>query len=310
MDVLTDLIDTLRLRGTAYCRTELTAPWGIELPPSAVAHFHVVQEGSCWIQLADESAGTRLNAGDLVVIPHGRGHRLVDDPRNATVALGDLVREHVSGTRPVIRHGGGGPLTAFVCGAFHFEDRDDHPLLGVLPRLIHVAGRESRTPPWLESTLRFLSDELRRGDPGSETIVARLIDIIFVQTIRAWMEQAPAAQGGWLAALRDPQIGRALGLMHRSPELPWTVSSLGSELAMSRSGFAARFTQLVGESPMLHLFRWRMWLAADLLRRGNLAIADVATRIGYDSEMAFSKAFKRHFGVPPGVYRRQAHTAA
>jgi AraC-like DNA-binding protein len=310
MDVLTDLIDTLRLRGVAYCRTELTAPWGIELPASHIAHFHVVQEGSCWIQLTGEATGLRLSAGDLVVIPHGRGHRLVDDPRNATVPLGDLVREHVGGTRPVIRHGGGGPPTAFVCGAFHVEDGGEHPLLRVLPSLIHVASRESRTPPWLESTLQFLSDELRHGGPGSETIVARLIDVIFVQTIRVWMEQAPAARGGWLAALRDPLIGRALGLMHRSPELPWTVSSLGAELAMSRSAFAARFTRLVGEPPIEHLFRWRMWVAADLLRRGDLAIADVAARAGYESELAFSKAFKRHVGVPPGAYRRQAHTAA
>jgi transcriptional regulator GlxA family with amidase domain len=179
-----------------------------------------------------------------------------------------------------------------------------------LPSLIRVESHDSQTPPWLESTLHFLSDELRQDGPGSETIVARLIDIIFVQTIRAWIAQMPATEGGWLGALRDPQIGQALALMHRSPERAWTVAGLSAEVAMSRSAFSARFTRLTGESPMTHLFRWRMWLAADHLRRGDLPITDVAARTGYESEMAFSKAFKRHVGVSPSVYRRAARQAA
>lgn len=311
MDVLTDLIDALRLRGTAYCRTELTAPWGMVLPASDLAHFHVIQQGTCWVQIDGEPAATRLTAGDLVVIPHGHGHRLLDDPASAAVPLDDLIRGHEGETiRPLIRHGGGGPMTAFICGAFHFERRDDHPLFRILPGLIRVEGHESRTPSWLEGTLRFLADELRQSEPGSETIVARLIDIIFVQTIRAWIAQMPATDGGWLRALRDPQIGPALGLMHRSPERSWSVASLAAEAAMSRSAFSARFTQLVGEAPMTHLFRWRMWLAADHLRRGDLPIVDVAARTGYESEMAFSKAFKRHVGQAPSIYRRAAHQGA
>lgn len=331
MDVLTDLIDTLRLRGTAYCRTELTAPWGLALPASEIAHFHVVQQGSCWIQLDGDAVGTRLLAGDLVVVPHGRGHRLVDDPASAAVALDDLIGprraapagaphrptataatsaagagRHVAAARPVIRHGGGGALTGFICGAFHFERRGDHPLLGVLPGLIHVRGQDGQAPPWLESTLRFLADELRRDEQGSETIIARLIDIIFVQTLRAWIEQLPASDGGWLRALRDPQIGRAIGLMHRAPERPWTVAALAAEVAMSRSAFSLRFAHLAGEAPMAHLYRWRMALAADQLRRGDLSVAAIAARSGYESEAAFSKAFKRHFGVGPRAYRRAA----
>jgi AraC-like DNA-binding protein len=310
MDILTELIDTLRLRGTAYCRTELTAPWGMLLPASDLAHFHVVQHGNCWVQIDGETSATPLTAGDLVVISHGRGHRLLDNPASAAIPLDDLIRGHEGGVRPLIRHGGGGAMTAFICGAFHFERRDDHPLLRILPGLVRVEGHDRQTPPWLESTLRFLADELRQNAPGSETIVARLIDIIFVQTIRAWIAQMPATDGGWLRALSDPQIGQALGLMHRAPERSWTVASLAAEVAMSRSAFSARFTQLTGEAPMTHLFRWRMWLAADQLRRDDLPIADIAARTGYESEMAFSKAFKRHFGVPPSVYRRQARQAA
>jgi AraC-like DNA-binding protein len=304
-DVLTEVLSTLGIQGRLFCRSELSAPWSLGLPPSDFAHFHVVERGEAWIQPEGESAATALGSGDLVIIPHGGGHVLCDSWETPPVPLDRLVHENHAGY-PLIRHGGGGEETHLICGSFQFENAAESPLLSLLPSLIHIRGSGSQAGDWLASTLELLAFEARQARPGAKAVISRLTEIIFVQAVRDWMENQPAGQGGWLGALRDPQIGAALELIHRAPERPWSVSTLAREVAMSRSPFAARFTALVGEPPLAYLTRWRMHRAARLLQSDNLPVGEVAERVGYESAAAFSKAFKRRFDVAPGAYRHAA----
>ncbi len=308
-DVLTDVLKTLRLRGRVFCCSELSAPWALSLPESGYAHFHVIERGGAWLRLAGETQVHPLASGDLVIVPRGRGHVLSDSPNTKPVPLRQLIKGRTAACH-LMQHGGGGAQTLMTCGSFTFENAGQNPLIAVLPPLIHVQGHRGRSAEWLEPTLRMLAEEARHPRPGSETLVARLIDIIFVQAVRAWVESQPGAQGGWLGALRDPQIGVALGLLHREPQRAWSVQALANEVAMSRSPFAAKFTSLVGEPPLAYLTRWRMLLAAESLLRERLNVGEVAVRIGYESEAAFSKAFKRHYGLSPLAFRRQQEQRA
>ena len=303
-DVLTDVLQTLRLRGRVFCCSELRAPWAMSLPRSGFAHFHVIERGGAWLRLAGEAQAMPLASGDLVILPHGRGHALSDAPETRPVALKKLM-QGARGACNLLRYGGDGPTTTMTCGAFEFAAGSGNPLLAVLPPLIHIPSGDARLAQWLEPTLRMLAEEARHPRPGSETLVARLIDIVFVQAVRAWIENEPPQAANWLGALRDAQIGAALGLLHREPHRDWTVAALAAEVAMSRSLFAERFSALVGEPPLSYLIRWRMHLAADLLTRERLNVGEVSRRVGYESDAAFSKAFKRSFGQSPLQYRKQ-----
>lgn len=311
-DVFTDVLSSLRLRGRLFCRTELTGPWALTVPAGDLAHFHVIETGRCQIRFDDEEETLELAAGDLVVLPHGRGYSLADGARVPSIRLTDLLGKDLpdgsqnSGAASLLRHGGGGPEARMICGAFLFEGSEGHPLLSLLPPVVHVPAEAGRQGGWLEMTLRLLSHEAGHPRPGTETLITRLIDILFVQVVRAWLESLPEGRGGWLGALRDRQIGAALGCIHREPQRAWSVASLASAALMSRSAFAARFTALVGEPPLSYLTRWRMHLAADLLRGKGLSLSEVANRIGYESEAAFSRAFKRRLGASPGAFRRPA----
>jgi AraC-like DNA-binding protein len=307
-DVLTEVLSTLGIEGRVFCRSELSAPWSLALSPGGFAHFHVLERGEAWIRPEGESAAIPLASGDLVILSHGGGHVLCDNPQTPPVPLDRLLPENQAG-HPVIRHGGGGAETQLICGSFQFENAVESPLLSLLPSLIHLRGHGSEAEEWLASTLRLLAFEARQARPGAKAVISRLTEIIFVQAVRAWMENQPAGQGGWLGALRDPQIGAALELIHREPERSWSVSTLAREVAMSRSPFAARFTALVGEPPLAYLTRWRMHRAARLLQSDNLPVGEVAERVGYESAAAFSKAFKRRFDMAPSAYRHAAAPA-
>lgn len=309
MDVLTDVLKVLRLTSRLYSRSELRAPWGIEMPPARRMAFHVVDRGGAWLRREGEGDLTALAAGDLVVLPHGGGHQLVDHPSTLTQPLIELSAN--SSGCPRLQLGGSGPATSLVCGYFQLEEEggwEDHPLVPLLPGMIHVKGEDGRKVPWLEATLRFLADEAGSGRPGTDAVVHSLTAILFVQVLRAWLEHDGIAPG-WLGALRDPQMGRALTLLHTNPERGWTTATLAAGVNMSRSAFAARFTALVGEPPLTYLTRWRMRLAAGLLRE-DVPLTEVAERVGYESEAAFSVAFKRERGVPPGQYRRSLPPSA
>ena len=302
MDVLTDVLSTLQLTGSLYFRTELAAPWGMRFAPPMPAMFHVVAEGTGWLTMDDEATSRPLQAGEVVLLPHGDGHALSDDPASPLVAIPiDATPRRAC---QVLRYGEQ-PAALLLCGTFHFGHPRSHPLLALLPPVIHLPGAASAE---LAATLTAIGTESGVPRPGAETILRRLADVLFVQIIRAWIEgQPPAwAAGGWLGALRDPQIGAALGAMHRQPAHPWTVAELAQVAALSRTSFATRFAALVGAPPAQYLTRWRMHLATLALRQEPIGLLEVAHRVGYDSEAALSKAFKREFGMPPGTYRRLA----
>lgn len=312
VDPLGEALHFLRMSGTFYCRSELTAPWALALPPrKGCLSFHVVTSGRCWLE-AEGEGPRRLEPGDLALVPHGEGHRLSSEPGTPAPRIDALRHERVSERYAILRHGGGGTPTGLVCGAVRFDHPAAHQLVGLLPRVIHV---EAATSPhlamadWMQSTLRLMAVEAKELRPGGETVITRLADILVIQAIRSWLERDPAARTGWLGALQDAQIGRAIALVHREPARPWTVASLASEVAMSRSGFAARFTELVGEPAMQYVTRWRMHLALTWLKEDHAALGEMAARLGYRSEAAFSRAFKRFMGVSPGAARRSGDAA-
>lgn len=304
-DVLTTVMDALRLRSRVFCRSELGAPWGMALRRSDCAHFHAIERGGAWLRI-EGRAPVALAGGDLVVVPHGSGHSLTDSLETKPRPFAEMARGRETGGCVVLRGGGTGAQTRLVCGSFRFERKDAHPLVELLPPLIHLRPAETPAAEWLAATLSFLAWETREAKPGTETIVSRLTDVIFVQVLRAWIQSLPEGRGGWLGALRDRHVGGALALVHRSPERGWTNASLAEAVGTSRSRFAARFTALVGEPPMAYLSRWRLETAAGLLQDGSLSLGEIAPRVGYESEAAFSKAFRRRFGKPPGAYRRGA----
>jgi AraC-like DNA-binding protein len=301
-DALTDVLDMLEPKGRVFCCSEVSAPWAMSIPGDGYVRFHVIERGGAWLIFEGAKHMTPLASGDLVIVPHGKGHILADSPKTKPVPIVRLIKGRTD-SNLLLRHGGGGAQTLMTCCTFQFVNGNYNPFLAVLPPVIHIRSGREQLHEWLEPTLKMLAYEARHPRPGSETLIARLIDIILVQAVRLWVEEQPQSKGGWLGALRDPKIGVALGLIHREPQRDWSVSSLAHEVAMSRSIFAAKFTSLVGAPPLTYLTRWRLWQASRLLADGNLSVVETALRVGYESEAAFSRAFKRHFGHPPLDYR-------
>jgi AraC-like DNA-binding protein len=293
------------MNGAYYCRSELTAPWGLTLPATpGYLWFHVVTAGRLRLETGDDASSIQL--GDLALVPHGEGHVLRSEPGAAAPGILELERQHVSDRYEILRHGDGGAPTGLICGAVRFEHPAARNLVEILPSTIQIEASSSPRLEWIQSLLRLMAVEAGELRPGSEAVITRLGDILVIQAIRAWMESDPAARSGWLGALRDPQIGRAISLIHGHPARDWTVASLADELAMSRSAFAARFTELVGEPAMRYLARWRMHMAVAALKEEGATVGQLADRLGYRSEAAFSRAFKRVIGVSPGTIRRTA----
>jgi AraC-like DNA-binding protein len=306
-DILTEVLGTVKLKGNLFCSTRFSAPWAMSLPKSQFAHFHIIERGRGWVTIMNHLP-VLVGTGDLVIIPHGLGHVLGDDPATPALPLEEIAARGILGHNG-LRHGGAGLETQVVCGSFNFENRTANPILALLPPLIHLRSSDGEPHEWLGRTLRMLTDEARHARQGSGTIITRLTDVIFVQAMRAWIEEQPQGKGGWLGALRDPQIGAALGLIHRAPASAWTVSSLAAQAGMSRSPFAAKFTALVGEPPLSYLTYWRMQLAAELLSNERLSVSETAARVGYVSDAAFSRAFRRRFEMSPGQYRSRKDAA-
>jgi AraC-like DNA-binding protein len=302
-DPLGEALHFLRMSGTFYAASELTAPWGLSLPalPDTMM-LHVVTSGRCWLDLP-EAAPRLLEPGVLALVPHGRGHHLYSDAGAPLAELFDVPRVEIGDRYECIQFGGGGEPTSLVCAV----TRCDHPaarqLTALLPAVVSLEDRHSPHVEWMQTLLQLMAAEAMTPRPGGATVIARLADILVIQTIRAWIDKDPAAQTGWLGALRDPQIGRALSLIHRDPARRWTVAALARDVGMSRSVFAARFSSLVGEPAMQYVTRWRMHVALERLRADATPVADLASRLGYESEAAFSRAFKRVIGLSPGAAR-------
>ena len=304
-DPLGEALHSLRMSGAFYCRSEFTEPWGLTLPPlPGYLWFHVVTSGRVSVDLGDGEL-TSLQTGDVVLVTQGAGHRLCSDAAAPAPGILELPREEVSDRYEILHHGGGGAPTRMMCGAVRFDHPAARNLVALLPEIIYLDAASTPDLIWMQSTLSLLAAETKQIRPGGEAVITRLADVLIIQAIRWWMESDPSAQSGWLGALRDDQIGRALALIHGDPARAWTVATLADELAMSRSAFAARFTELVGEPVMRYVTRWRMRVAVNALRDEGATVAELADRLGYRSEAAFARAFKRVTGVAPGAVKRE-----
>lgn len=304
-DVLADVLDSLELKGRIFCRCDLSAPWAIGISPGDLSHFHFVERGACWLRLHGERDAIGLEEGDLLLVTRGQKYQLSDEPATPPIPLEDLAGNSEWGLHAVLRHGGGGRAANLMCGAFEFNSPHAQSFLTVLPKWIRMSKDDRGGNEWLDSTARFLVREAQHPELGGAMIVTSLIDVLLVEAVRTWLRQQPAEAAGWLGALRDPSIGAALGLIHQAPAKRWTVPALSAAVGVSRSPFAAKFTALVGQPPMVYLKRWRLQLAANLIRQRAVSLSSIAERVGYESTAGFSRAFTREFGVPPGRYRQR-----
>lgn len=327
-DVLSEVLGECRVEGSVFCRFEAGRGWAVAYPAGDIAAFHLITAGTCVAEFEEAPGVTRrvaLAAGDYVVFPHGDAHVLREAVPAGRGAAPVRIDQLVDMAQPAPRAAaltlgaraeGEAPTARYVCGAFRFADPRGSGVLGVLPRMLHVrpgaVPAEAGGPlgPWLETFLQAAACEAASGRPGGELVLARLSDVLFVHAVRAHLASVPPDAVGWLGALTDPAVGRALALLHGDPARAWTVAALAREVAMSRSRFAARFTALVGRPPLDYLAEWRMQRARGLLRGGRASVGEVAGRLGYRSEAAFSHAFRRRAGVPPGAYRRAQRSAA
>jgi AraC-like DNA-binding protein len=311
-DVLSEVLAVTRLKGTVYFSAELRAPWGVALPQRPRSPFYAVTQGRCEIALAGtRSSGVSLDPGDLVVLPGGSAHTLASSPDAAAIPLEQFVARYPMDERGHLEALDGQGATTFLIGGFFELERAPEPLVSILPPMLHLPGDDIELSGWLGPTLAAIAHEAAQALPGRAVVLNRLADVLFVRVVRASLLKMSAADGAgppsWLRGLSDPRIARALAQIHHAPEQAWTLAQLSSGAAMSRTAFAQRFRALVGQTPVCYLATWRMQKAAYLLEMGTLSIKQIAERVGYASELAFAKAFRRLIGMPPGVYARR-HT--
>lgn len=306
---LDHVLGHVKMSSVFYSPSELSEPWAIEIPPmERCLWFHVVTDGRCTFDLTGEPV--HLATGDIAVVPHGSGHTgWGGEERVPARSVLDLPHEELTEYYGLLRHGGGGPRTELVCGGIRFDHPAARHLIDALPPLIVVRGGGLGRASWARPMLDLLADEVRHHRAGNAAIVSRLCDVIVIQAVREWIESDPAARSGWLGALRDPQLGAAIAAVHSRPEHPWTVAELATIGHLSRSAFAERFSALVGEPPMSYVRRWRMYRAAELLESRGLSVTAAGRAVGYDSEAAFSRAYKRVMGAPPSVWKSEAVAA-
>lgn len=302
-DPLGEVLHMLRLTGTLYCRATMTAPWGIVMPRLVDSMiFVIVTAGRCVAEIDGESVP--LSAGTMVLLPHGDSFRLLSETGAQAEPLFDLPVEKISERYELMTHGGGGEMTRAMAGVVQFDSVAGQRLMSVLPNVIRIDGWDESLGDWVQSTLALIAREASALKPGGEIVMTRLADILVIQAVRAWLDSAPESEQGWLAALRDPQLGRALVAIHRYPRTDWTLAQLAGQAGMSRSAFSARFSARLGQSAMAYLAQWRLHLARARLMETTDPLAAVAREAGYQSEAAFSRAFRQHFGLPPGAMRR------
>lgn len=315
MDALSELLRVVKLSGAVFFNAECAAPWCVKSPPSAriarfvgfpgcqVIEFHLIAAGTGYIRVGEET--TPLTAGDVVMLPHGdmhfMGNGIGADPLDAEVGMERLLR----GEFPANSLTGPGEKTGLICGYLACDARLIQPVLSGLPRVLRVPLRVDASGEWLENSIRHALTQVSSGTPGSNVIVARLAEVLFAETIRRYILQLPQGRTGWLAAAGDASIGRALAALHNDPARDWSLEDLARTVGLSRSALTDRFARYLGQSPITYLTEWRLELAAESLRRTSRSVMQVATEVGYDSEAAFNRAFKRRFGNPPALYRRQ-----
>ena len=327
-DTLSDVLRSVRLRGAVFYYIDGSSPWVAEAPPAAeiidgimpeaehLIEFHGVVEGSCWAAVVGESP-VRLAAGDVILFPQGDPHVVSSAPGLRAPRVEKAV--YFAPRPPQLPYalslqgstittarldGGGGDRATIVCGFLGLDARPFNPMLASLPRVMHVSGAALGADSWVASFLRAAVVESNHRRAGGEAVLERMSEMLFVEVLRRYVETLPEGQTGWLAGMSDPAIGRVLGLLHEKPDAPWTLERLAEDAAMSRSTLHERFVHFIGQPPMQYLTQWRMQVAARQLRDTNHKLIEIALNVGYESEAAFSRAFKRVVGMSPGAWRR------
>jgi AraC-like DNA-binding protein len=326
-DTLSDVLRAVRLQGAVFYYVEGSSPWVAEAPPAQelipaimpgaehMIEFHAVAEGSCWGAIVGEPP-VQLHQGDVILFPQGDPHVMssapgMRSPGTATAflfvppppQLPSALSLHGSEVTTARLDGGGRDRATIVCGFLGLDARPFNPLLASLPRVLHVSGATLGADSWVASFLRAAVVESNQRRPGGEAVLERMSEMLFVEVLRRHVDSLPAGEAGWLGGMRDPAVGRVLGLLHEKPEAPWTLERLADDAAMSRSTLHERFVHFIGQPPMQYLAQWRMQVATRLLRDTKAKVLEVALGVGYDSEAAFSRAFKRTVGVAPGAWR-------
>jgi len=318
MDVLSGVLKSVHLEGAVYLNAEFTAPWCIRarygvdrararLPGAEhLLYFHFLTEGRCKVRLVDGAEVLDLGTGDLVLFPQDDQHLIGSDLHLAPVDTDGMADAIDATDFYEMRHGGGGEVTRFVCGYLACSRSVIRPLLQGLPRMLRIPIGDGQAAALVRDLLRVGVRESAAARPGADSLLARVAELLFVDALRRYIDEMPPGGKGWLAGMRDPHVGRALALLHEQPGRTWTVDELAREVALSRSALAQRFAELVGEPPIQYLMRWRLALAARTLRSSEESVSRIAERSGYESEAAFTRAFKREFGMPPTAWRKAA----
>jgi AraC-like DNA-binding protein len=303
-DNLSGILKPVSVNGKVYCRSELSAPWSVSFERKNDAIFHMIEEGKCFLMYSKQEDPIELNHGDFVIFPTGSAHVLSDDPKSLAVPFLKLLRG-LKGPAPLVQYGGGGKQTNLVCGTFKLEAGKDNALLRVLPELMYVRA-SGLSQKCLLGALDLLSHEARDYGDGSALTINSLVNLIFVQAVRRWVKEESKHQRGLLGALQDRRIASVLAAIHNDPQKDWDLRSLSRIAGMSRSSFASQFSALIGQPPLSYLSYWRMQIAAQLIRQQlGMNMSEISREVGYLSEHAFSKAFKRHHGVSPLQFRMQ-----
>jgi AraC-like DNA-binding protein len=317
MDALSDVLRVAHLTGGVFLHAEFFAPWCVAArvspehcmpalgPASDLIIYHYVVEGEVHIRVeGEDEEDLVLGAGEVVLLPRNDLHLMGSDLSLPPVAGSDIIQPPKDGGLFSIHHGGTGACTRLVCGFLGCNSAEGNPVISTLPRLLKLNLEQGGAAEWIRSTFRYAAEEIAAGRPGSETVLAKLSELLFVETVRRYAEALPDGQTGWLAGLRDPYVARALALLHRDITRAWTVDDLGREVGLSRSALADRFIRLIGVPPMHYLANWRMQAATQKLRNTSASLAQVAEIVGYNSEAAFSRAFKKAVGTAPARWRR------
>lgn len=320
MDTLSEILRGVRLTGAVFLRAELSAPWCVGVPtadvvaqllmPSAehLTRYHLVTEGRCTVK-PEGGEPTTLEAGDIVVFPHHEAHLIGSDLHLPPASMRAITERPDWQRLPLIRYGGGGETAKLVCGFLACDPRLCRPILSALPTVVKVNLRSSPTGAWIENSIRYAIEQAMSPRPGGDALLAKLSEVLFVETLRSYVDALAPDRTGWFGGLRDPLVGAALALMHQQPARDWTLEELARQVGASRTVLAERFTHFIGESPIAYLTRWRLAIAADLLRSSRASLVRIAETVGYQSEAAFNRAFKREYGVPPATWRRNSTTS-
>lgn len=315
MDALSEALRSVRMTGAIFLDAEFTAPWSFQSPRAQQAApvlapgteriiiYHLITEGTAWVRIAGEPEFP-VKAGEIVIIPNGEEHEFGNGRPDTAFDGAATLRRHVAGDLNSLRWGGGGPATKFVCGFMGCERQAGNLFLAGLPTAIRINIREDATGAWLENSIRYLVSEGQLHRPGRNILLSKMAEALFIETLRCYIRLLPPEATGWLAGARDPIIGAALALLHRRPAEHWTIDRLASEVGTSRSVLSDRFTRYLSEPPLTYLARWRMQLASRMLQATKNTVLQIGLAVGYESEAAFVRAFKREFGAPPARYRK------